>query len=91
MKFLPFFLSQPAVTHDPVPGRMSMFAITDQTTDSNLRALTIEKKQFGNYSCRAENRLGTTEAAVELVGQLAGWGRVRSGQVRSGQVRTGAE
>ena len=68
------------MTRDPVPGRMSMFATTDQTTDSNLRALTIEKKQFGNYSCRAENRLGTTEAAVELVGQLAGSGRVRSGQ-----------
>ena len=57
-----------------------MFATTDQTTDSNLRALTIEKKQFGNYSCRAANRLGTTEAAVELVGQWAGRGQDRSGR-----------
>ncbi|KAF0312793.1 Lachesin [Amphibalanus amphitrite] len=46
---------------------MSMFPITDQTTDSNLRTLTIEKKQYGNYTCRAANRLGTTESVVELV------------------------
>ena len=56
-----------------------MFPITDQTTDSNLRTLTIEKKQYGNYTCRAANRLGTTESVVELVGES-------HCQARSGQV-----
>ncbi|XP_037092265.1 lachesin-like, partial [Pollicipes pollicipes] len=48
--------------------QMSMFATSDQTTDSNLRTLSIEKKkQFGQYQCRAANRLGTAENSVELV------------------------
>ena len=55
-----------------------MFPITDQTTDSNLRTLTIEKKQYGHYTCRAANRLGTTEAVVELVGQSGAGGLGRA-------------
>jgi len=47
--------------------KMSMFATSDQTTDSNLRTLSIEKKQYGFYTCRAANRLGITESQVELI------------------------
>lgn len=45
---------------------ISHFATADEFTDSTLRVITIEKRQFGDYYCRATNKLGSYEAKVNL-------------------------
>lgn len=50
--------------------RISHFATADEYTDTTLRVITIEKKQFGLYTCQAANKLGTAEAQLELQGNL---------------------
>ncbi|XP_022705561.1 lachesin-like [Varroa jacobsoni] len=46
--------------------RISIFATADEFTDSVLRAVAIEKKQYGNYTCRAINKLGSSEIVINL-------------------------
>ncbi|CAG7833451.1 unnamed protein product, partial [Allacma fusca] len=46
--------------------RISHFNTADAFTDTTLRVITIEKKQYGMYTCKAANKLGQTEAQVEL-------------------------
>jgi len=50
-------------------SRVSHFATADEYTDTTLRVITIEKKQYGFYTCKAENKFGESEAKVELVGK----------------------
>ncbi|XP_071447640.1 lachesin-like isoform X2 [Hetaerina americana] len=45
---------------------ISNFATADEYTDTTIRVITIEKRQYGKYICKATNRLGTAEANVEL-------------------------
>lgn len=45
---------------------VSQFATADEFTDTTLRVITIEKKQYGLYTCKAANKLGSTEMQVEL-------------------------
>lgn len=45
---------------------VSHFATADEYTDTTLRVITIEKRQYGEYVCRAANKLGTAETRVEL-------------------------
>eukprot|EP00094_Tigriopus_californicus_P006788 TCALIF_06538-PA protein Name:"Similar to LAC Lachesin (Schistocerca americana)" AED:0.08 eAED:0.08 QI:0/0/0/0.5/1/1/2/0/345 len=45
---------------------ISHFAFDDEYTDTILRVITIEKKQYANYSCKAINVLGEAEGRVEL-------------------------
>ncbi|KAK6634028.1 hypothetical protein RUM44_004635 [Polyplax serrata] len=45
---------------------ISHFATADQYTDTTIRVITIEKRQYGRYTCKAANKLGTAEAQVEL-------------------------
>ncbi|EAT38865.1 AAEL009295-PA [Aedes aegypti] len=45
---------------------ISLFATADEFTDTTLRVITIEKRQYGEYYCRAINKLGQAEAKVEL-------------------------
>ncbi|XP_042221918.1 lachesin-like isoform X2 [Homarus americanus] len=47
--------------------RVSQFATADEFTDTTLRVLSIEKRQFGNYSCMATNKLGQSSATVQLI------------------------
>lgn len=47
--------------------RVSQFATADEFTDTTLRVLSIEKRQFGNYSCTATNKLGQSAAIVTLI------------------------
>lgn len=47
----------------------SHFATADEFTDTTLRVITIEKRQYGNYSCKAANKLGTSQQWVELFGK----------------------
>ncbi|KAH0550346.1 lachesin isoform X1 [Cotesia glomerata] len=45
---------------------ISQFATADEYTDATLRIVTVEKRQYGEYVCRANNKLGTREAKLEL-------------------------
>lgn len=48
--------------------QISIFSTADEFTDSTLRIISIEKKQYGNYTCKAINKLGSDEQVVELYG-----------------------
>lgn len=48
---------------------ISHFATADEYTDTTLRVITIEKRQYGDYVCRAANKLGSNETKVELFGK----------------------
>merc|ERR1712106_760367 len=56
--------SEPLTTNQHY--RISHFAHDDQYVDTILRVVTIEKKQYGKYLCKATNRLGSSNATVEL-------------------------
>ncbi|GAB0096215.1 Lachesin [Sergentomyia squamirostris] len=45
---------------------ISHFATADEFTDSTLRVITIEKRQYGDYVCKAINKLGQAESKVHL-------------------------
>jgi len=45
---------------------ISNFATADEFTDSTLRVITLEKRQYGNYKCHAKNKFGEDSATVEL-------------------------
>ncbi|GLG92915.1 Lachesin [Gryllus bimaculatus] len=45
---------------------ISHFATADEFTDTTIRVITIEKRQYGRYVCSAANKLGTAVAEVEL-------------------------
>jgi len=49
--------------------RISHFATADELTDTTLRVITIEKRQYGDYVCKASNVLGTAESTVFLYGK----------------------
>jgi hypothetical protein len=49
---------------------ISHFATADEFTDTTIRIITIEKRQYGEYVCKAANKLGTAEARVELFGKI---------------------
>ncbi|XP_050035352.1 lachesin isoform X2 [Dermacentor andersoni] len=46
--------------------QISIFSTADEFTDSTLRIIAIEKKQYGNYTCKALNKLGNDEKIIEL-------------------------
>uniref|UniRef100_A0A1B0AAW0 Ig-like domain-containing protein n=1 Tax=Glossina pallidipes TaxID=7398 RepID=A0A1B0AAW0_GLOPL len=45
---------------------ISHFATADEYSDSTLRVITIEKRQYGDYICKAVNKLGEADARVNL-------------------------
>ncbi|XP_066593308.1 lachesin [Prorops nasuta] len=45
---------------------ISHFATADQYTDTTIRVITIEKRQYGDYICKATNKLGASETKVQL-------------------------
>ncbi|XP_015115835.1 lachesin isoform X2 [Diachasma alloeum] len=45
---------------------ISHFANADEYTDTTIRIITIEKRQYGEYVCRAVNKLGSAETRVNL-------------------------
>lgn len=53
--------------------KISHFAVADEFTDSTIRIITIEKRQYGLYKCKASNKLGTAEGHVELFGKFNGF------------------
>lgn len=48
---------------------ISHFATADELTDTTVRVITIEKRQYGQYVCKATNKLGSAEGRVELFGK----------------------
>ncbi|XP_041767834.1 lachesin [Anopheles merus] len=46
--------------------QLSQFATADEFTDSTLRVITAEKRQYGEYICQATNKLGDAEGRVEF-------------------------
>ncbi|XP_076310249.1 lachesin-like [Tachypleus tridentatus] len=46
--------------------RISIFATADEFTDSTLRVISIEKRQYGVYICKALNKLGSHQQKIEL-------------------------
>jgi neuronal growth regulator 1 len=53
---------------------ISHFATSDEYTDTTLRVITIEKRQYGTYTCKAANKLGISEAQVQLIGMSLAYG-----------------
>ncbi|XP_024936712.1 lachesin isoform X2 [Cephus cinctus] len=45
---------------------ISHFATADEYTDTTIRVITIEKRQYGEFICRAANKLGTAQTTVQL-------------------------
>lgn len=45
---------------------VSHFTTTDEITFTVVRIITIEKRQYGNYTCKAYNIFGQSEARIEL-------------------------
>lgn len=45
---------------------ISIFSTSDEFTSTTLKVRRIEKKQYGNYTCRATNKLGSTDAEITL-------------------------
>merc|ERR1719251_287865 len=45
---------------------VSHFPFDDEHTNTILRVITIEKKQYSNYTCRAVNIMGEAEGHVQL-------------------------
>lgn len=46
--------------------KISHFAVADEFTDTTIRVITVEKRQYGKYTCKAANKLGTAQGEVEL-------------------------
>uniref|UniRef100_A0AAG5D6L7 Ig-like domain-containing protein n=1 Tax=Anopheles atroparvus TaxID=41427 RepID=A0AAG5D6L7_ANOAO len=46
--------------------QLSQFATADEFTDTTLRVITAEKRQYGEYVCQATNKLGEAEGRVEF-------------------------
>lgn len=50
--------------------KIDQFATSDEFTDFTVRVITIEKRQYGTYTCKATNKLGSSEGKAELFGEL---------------------
>lgn len=46
--------------------KISNFATADEFTDSTLRIVGLDSKQYGDYKCKAVNKLGSDEAEINL-------------------------
>lgn len=42
------------------------FSLSDESTDSTMRVITVEQRQYGEYKCKASNKLGYAETKIEL-------------------------
>lgn len=51
-------------------SRISNTATVDEITNSVLRVKTIESDQYGDYYCKASNKMGHSEARINLYGKF---------------------
>ncbi|XP_054159045.1 lachesin-like [Oppia nitens] len=61
------WLKDGQILNDNQHYQISIFARSDEFTDTTLRVKRIEKRQYGYYMCRAVNKLGFIEKEIELV------------------------
>lgn len=61
------WLKDGQILNDNQHYQISIFARSDEFTDTTLRVKRIEKRQYGLYKCRAVNKLGSKEEVIELV------------------------
>lgn len=45
---------------------VSHFANSDEFSDTSLRIITIERRQYGQYTCKAANKYGSSQKDIEL-------------------------
>jgi len=45
---------------------ISIFSTSDEFTSTTLKVKRIEKKNYGSYLCKASNKLGSSEAEIQL-------------------------
>lgn len=67
---------------------ISHFATADEFTDSTIRVVTIEKRQYGEYVCKASNKLGSEEGRVELFESIIPICPPACGQAKYGDAAT---
>lgn len=48
---------------------ISNTATVDEITNSVLRVKTVKNYQYGDYNCKASNKVGHTEARINLFGK----------------------
>ena len=60
--------------------KISNVATADRITDSTLQIITIEKCQYGDYKCKAVNKLGSDEAKIHLFETVSLAGGLACGQ-----------
>ncbi|XP_071040811.1 lachesin [Parasteatoda tepidariorum] len=46
--------------------QISIYPTADEFTDTTLRIITAEKRQYGFYTCKATNKLGSHEKVIEF-------------------------
>ncbi|CAD6242424.1 GSCOCG00009494001-RA-CDS [Cotesia congregata] len=46
--------------------RISHFATADEISDTTLRVITVEKRQYGMFYCKASNKYGSHNTSIEL-------------------------
>ncbi|KAG8196343.1 hypothetical protein JTE90_013826 [Oedothorax gibbosus] len=46
--------------------QISIFPTADEFTDTTLRIITAEKRQYGFFTCKASNKLGSHEKVIEF-------------------------
>lgn len=53
--------------------RISHLASVDGLTSSALTIESIEADKYGDYYCQASNKMGTTQARINVFGEWCGW------------------
>lgn len=61
-----FWVKDDFLITNNVKFKISNFVTADEFTDSTLRIVTIDEKQYGSYKCKAVNKLGMDEAEILL-------------------------
>lgn len=60
------WLKDGVVLTDNQHYEISIFATSEEFSDTSLKVRRIEKKQYGQYVCRASNKLGSDSKEIEL-------------------------
>lgn len=50
--------------------RISQYATAEELTVSTLKIVSLETEKFGNYFCKANNKMGHAEARINVFGKI---------------------
>lgn len=65
---LKYFICKQIFNFFFAPVSLSNIATADEVTSSVLRLETLESDQYGDYYCKASNKVGHAEARINLFG-----------------------